>query len=308
MKMKRKIIPIILALALLLSGCSSLEAISKNIVDEKWNDLVYSSSSYDSYEKFNEVYDVGDYNGSPFAIINDNIPQFEDTSYTESFEVYGKLDSLGRCTTCVANIGTDIMPTEERGYIGDVKPTGWQKEKYDCVSGKYLYNRCHLIGYQLSAENANERNLITGTRYLNVEGMLPFENMVADYVSETNNHVLYRVTPIFYEDELVARGVQMEAYSIEDNGEGVEFNIYCYNAQPDIEINYSDGTSKYVGEETSQDNQGKQSYIININTKKFHKAGCSSLNNTKDANKKAYKGYRDNLIKNGYSPCSLCNP
>ena len=154
------------------------------------------------------------------------------------------MDKLGRCGVAFANIGTDTMPTEERGKIGQIKPSGWHTVKYDCVDGKYLYNRCHLIGYQLTAENANEKNLITGTIYMNVEGMLPFENKVANYIKETGNHVLYRVTPIFKENNLLANGVQIEAESVEDKGKGILFNVYVYNSQPKIEINYSTGESK----------------------------------------------------------------
>ena len=168
---------------------------------------------------------------------------------TKSFEKYSELDELGRCGIAFANIGTDTMPTEERGAIGQIKPTGWQMAKYDCIDGKYLYNRCHLIGYQLTAENANEKNLITGTRYMNVEGMLPFEDEVADYIEKTKNHVLYRVTPIFEENNLVASGVQMEAKSVEDNGKGILFNVYVYNNQPDIEIDYLTGKSKLISKE-----------------------------------------------------------
>ena len=168
------------------------------------------------------------YQGKAWIELNNNVPLFtkKDCS-TKSFETYGELDSLGRCTTAYANVGQDLMPTKERENISQVKPTGWQKSEYDGIDGKYLYNRCHLIGYQLTAENANEKNLITGTRYLNVTGMLPFENMVADYVNETKGHVLYRVTPVFYQDELVARGVKMEGWSVEDNGESVCFNVVC---------------------------------------------------------------------------------
>lgn len=187
---------------------------------------------------------IPEYSGNPYIIVNDNIPFFTDGDITTtSFENYGELDSLGRCTVAYANVGKDIMPTEKRGSIGSVKPTGWQTAKYDCVDGKYLYNRCHLIGYQLTAENANKNNLITGTRYLNVDGMLPFENMVADYIKETDNHVLYRVTPLFEGDNLVASGVLMEAKSVEDNGEGILFNVYCYNVQPGIVIDYATGDS-----------------------------------------------------------------
>lgn len=185
------------------------------------------------------------YSGEAYVELNDNVPSFSKKDMTtKAFEKYSELDDLDRCGAAYANVCTETMPTEERGAIGMVKPTGWQTVKYDNVDGKYLYNRCHLIGYQLTAENANEKNLITGTRYLNIEGMLPFENMVADYIDETDNHVLYRVTPIFRGDNLLASGVQMEAYSVEDKGKGVSFNVYCYNVQPGIEINYSDGTSR----------------------------------------------------------------
>lgn len=189
--------------------------------------------------------DVPSYSGSAYTIINDNIPYYNETDLTiTSFEYYSDLDELGRCRAAYACIGKDIMPTEERGSIGNVKPTGWHTIKYDNIDGKYLYNRCHLIGYQLSGENVNEKNLITGTRYLNVEDMLPFENMTADYVNETENHVLYRVTPIFDDDNLLATGVLMEGYSVEDNGDGICFNVFCYNVQPDITINYINGESK----------------------------------------------------------------
>jgi DNA-entry nuclease len=178
-------------------------------------------------------------------VVNDNVPFFTEGEMTEeSFEDYSELDELGRCGTAYANVGQDIMPTEKRGSIGSVKPTGWHTVKYDIVDGKYLYNRCHLIGYQLTGENANERNLITGTRYLNVEGMLPFENLVDDYVDETNNHVLYRVTPVFVDDELVARGVLMEGYSVEDDGEGVCYCVYVFNVQPGVTIDYATGESE----------------------------------------------------------------
>ena len=185
------------------------------------------------------------YSGEAYVELNDNVPSFSKKDMTsKSFEKYSELDDLGRCGVAYANVCSETMPTEERGNIGMIKPSGWQTVKYDNVDGKYPYNRCHLIGYQLTAENANEKNLITGTRYLNIEGMLLFENMVADYIDETDNHVLYRVTPIFRGDNLLASGVQMEAYSVEDKGKGVSFNVYCYNVQPGIEINYSDGTSR----------------------------------------------------------------
>lgn len=186
-----------------------------------------------------------DYSGEAYVELNDNVPDFSKKDMTsKAFEKYSELDDLGRCGVAYANVCRETMPTEERGNIGMIKPSGWQTVKYDNVDGKYLYNRCHLIGYQLTAENANEKNLITGTRYLNIEGMLPFENMVADYIDETDNHVLYRVTPIFKGDNLLASGVQMEAYSVEDKGKGVSFNVYCYNVQPGVTIDYTNGDSK----------------------------------------------------------------
>ena len=189
------------------------------------------------------------YFGDAYVEINGNVPYFTDSELsTTSYEYYSELDSLGRCGVCVANIGTDIMPTEERGEIGHIKPTGWHTVKYsEIIEGNYLYNRCHLIGFQLAGENDNEKNLITGTRYLNMNGMLPLENMVADYVTETGNHVLYRVTPIYEGDNLVADGVLIEAESVEDNGTGILFNVFCYNIQPGITIDYATGDSTEDG-------------------------------------------------------------
>lgn len=187
---------------------------------------------------------IPEFSGEPYVIINNNVPDFDEDDYTtEPFETYSELDDFGRCGTAYANICQELMPTKEREDISDVEPTGWIQEEYD---GEYLYNRCHLIGHQLAGEDANDKNLITGTRYLNVEGMLPFENDIADYVEETDNHVLYRVTPIFDESDLVASGVQMEAYSVEDSGAGIQFNIYCYNVQPNVSIDYATGESQYI--------------------------------------------------------------
>ncbi|MGN0316957.1 MAG: DNA/RNA non-specific endonuclease [Lachnospira sp.] len=185
------------------------------------------------------------YSGKPYVLVNNNQPFFlEEDLTSDSYETYADLDEKERCGICVASIGSDLMPTEDRGSIGAVKPTGWHTVKYDNVDGKYLYNRCHLIGYQLTAENANKKNLITGTRYLNVNGMLPFENLVADYIKETNNHVLYRVTPVFEKDNLLASGVLIEGMSVEDDGEGILFNVFCYNVQPGIKIDYATGSSE----------------------------------------------------------------
>lgn len=192
-----------------------------------------------------DLSEIPDFNGTAYVEINGNVPYFtEEDMTTDAYETYAPMDALGRCGVAFSCIGKELMPTEDRGSIGQVKPSGWQTVKYDFVDGKYLYNRCHLIGFQLTGENANRENLITGTRYLNVEGMLPFENMVADYIKETGNHVMYRVTPIFEGDELVARGVLMEGKSVEDNGDGILFCVYVYNNQPGVEIDYLTGKSK----------------------------------------------------------------
>ena len=252
-----------------------------------------------------------DYAGAAYAVIDGNIPSFDESELTtEPFETYSELDALGRCGTAYANICPELMPTEERSSIGQVKPSGWQTVRYDgVVDGNYLYNRCHLIGYQLAGENANEQNLITGTRYMNVEGMLPFENLVADYVEETGNHVLYRVTPDFEGMELVARGVQMEALSVEDNGEGVCFNVYVYNVQPGVVIDYATGESWLEGEEPNEGGEaGGFTYIINTSSGKFHDPGCSGVSSMSEKNKETYTGSREDLIAMGYEPCGQCQP
>lgn len=279
------------------------------------------------------------YSGTPYTEVNGNQPYFtEEELTTQSFETYSELDSLGRCGVAYANVGQDLMPTEPRGEIGAVKPTGWHLVKYDNVDGKYLYNRCHLIAYMLAAENANPQNLITGTRYLNVQGMLPFETKVCDYVKNTGNHVLYRVTPIFDGDNLLVDGVLMEAYSVEDAGEGICFCVFAYNVQPGIGIDYATGdnwaegsgtyqsTVASVAEETPapqpetdtavqitpessapQESQGI-TYVLNTNTKKFHYPTCSSVNDMKEKNKQIYTGSREEVINMGYVPCKRCNP
>ena len=259
------------------------------------------------------VSEIAPYSGRPYAEINNNIACFDESDKKEySFEIYGDQDYLGRCTQAFANLCTDTMPTEERGSIGSVKPSGWQSIKYEFIDGKYLYNRCHLIGYQLSAENANRKNLITGTRYLNTTGMLPFENMVADYIKETGNHVLYRVTPVFEGKNLVASGVHMEAFSVEDNGEGINFNVYCYNVQPGVVINYADGTSSESGEYVS-DSEGsgvstKGKYVLNTNSKKFHLPNCTAALRISESNRQETNDDREALIDKGYSPCGICKP
>lgn len=279
------------------------------------------------------------YSGTPYTEVNGNQPYFtEEELTTQSFETYSELDSLGRCGIAYANVGQDLMPTEPRGEIGAVKPTGWHLVKYDNVDGKYLYNRCHLIAYMLAAENANPQNLITGTRYLNVQGMLPFETKVCDYVKNTGNHVLYRVTPIFDGDNLLVDGVLMEAYSVEDAGEGICFCVFAYNVQPGIGIDYATGdnwaessgtyqstaapaavetpapqpetdTTVQITPESSapQESQGI-TYVLNTNTKKFHYPTCSSVDDMKEKNKQIYTGSREEVINMGYAPCKRCNP
>ncbi len=255
---------------------------------------------------------IPEFSTEPYVALNGNIPEFEDElKTTESFESYAPLDHLGRCGTAFACIGKDLMPTEDRGSIGQVKPSGWQTIKYDFVDGKYLYNRCHLIGFQLTGENANEENLITGTRYMNVQGMLPFENMVADYIKETNNHVLYRVTPIFEGNNLVASAVQMEALSVEDDGEGICFNVYVYNNQPGVQINYATGESSEAPVESSSpstDSGAASAYVLNTNSMKFHFPSCDSVEKISDDNRQDYTGDRQMLLNQGYSPCGNCHP
>ena len=264
-------------------------------------DVVYSES----------VQNVPAFAGEPYVVINNNQPEFtaEDLT-TDSYEYYSPLDSIGRCGYTMACVGYDLMPTEERESISSVKPTGWVQREYDHVDGKSLYNRCHLIGFQLTGENANERNLVTGTRYCNVQGMLPFENMVADYVKETRNHVMYRVTPIFDGTDLVARGIQMEAWSVEDKGDGVCFNVYVYNNQPGVTIDYATGANWPENEMPTESASGDASgsYILNISSMKFHDGDCSQGQSIKENNKEIYTGDRDTLIRQGYTPSGCCNP
>lgn len=256
------------------------------------------------------------YSGSAYTVINGNQPNFSASELTTvGYEKYANLDSLGRCGVALASCGKEIMPTddEERGSISSIKPTGWVQAKYDGISGGYLWNRCHLIGWQLSAENANKQNLITGTRYMNIEGMLPFENMVADFIHETGNHVAYRITPIFEGNNLVCSGVQMEAYSIEDAGDGICFNVYCYNVQPGISINYATGDSSgpssstttitpSIEQDNTNDNQaasGDMVWIPNSGSKYHSRSGCSNMKNPRQVTKQEAEN-------EGYEPCKKC--
>lgn len=281
--------------------------------------------------------DLPTYDGNPYVYVNGGEPVFtaEERAAEAGTEHYGDLDDLGRCTSAFAVVGIETMPTEERGSIGSVKPTGWQIAKYDFVDGKYLYNRCHLLGFQLTGENANTSNLITGTRYLNIDGMLPFENAVADYVHATGNHVLMRVTPIFEGSNLVARGVHMAAESVEDEGDGVSFNVFCYNVQPGVVIDYATGDNVLADDATplpqvsgaaseqgstsesgkgseknaaASESKGTAEYVLNTNSKKFHVPSCSSVDQMSAKNRKDVEDTRENIVGQGYDPCKRCNP
>lgn len=295
-RMKKVILTGVISVSILLSSCSF-----RHLFMEETNYQVEIQGTGNDF-----LEEIPEYTGLPYVEINYNDPDFTEKELThQSYEKYSQLDELGRCQTAIASIGLDLMPEEERKSISEIKPSGWQSIRYENVEGENLYNRCHLIGFQLTGENANEQNLITGTRYMNVEGMLPFENMVADYVKETGNHVLYQVTPIYEGENLVASGVHMKAQSVEDQGKGISFNVYCYNVQPGIEIDYKTGESKKVEDVKKQK---EQVYILNTNTKKFHQISCSSVDTIQKDNRKEFKGNREEVISQGYDPCGVCHP
>lgn len=329
----RKFLICLLTATYLLSGCSNHSITGPGMPTDKTSQFheaiervaeslatAESSQSQERISTFttwNGQETVPVYSGEPYTELNGNIPYFTDREKTEDvFEHYSDLDTLGRCGTAYANICKELMPTEKRGEIGMIKPTGWHTVRYDdIISDKYLYNRCHLIGFQLAGENVNEKNLVTGTRYMNVDGMLPFENMIADYVKETDNHVLYRVTPIFVGDNLVCRGVEMEAYSVEDNGEGTSFHVFVYNIQPGIEIDYATGDSWVANsmadivDDTEEHAQYATTlYVINAKTRKFHFPDCDSVGKISKQNKKERETDRAELIAEGYTPCGSCKP
>mgnify|MGYP002797887317 CR=1 FL=1 len=318
MKLKlSKLLPTLLLCIGMLTGCGtddSLQFVELSLTTQQTEQIPSGSVEVgDSQQCFFDLSQIPEYAGDAYVTVNGNIPFFTHNESTgQSFETYSPLDELGRCGTAFACVGQDLMPTEERGSIGQIKPRGWHLVKYDCVDGKYLYNRCHLIGYQLTAENANEQNLITGTRYLNVVGMLPFENQVADYVQQTGNHVLYRVTPVFEEENLLASGVLMEGYSVEDNGAGIRFCVYVYNVQPGVQIDYATGESTLVGEATTEPSEpvstNEPDYVLNNNTRKFHRPSCSSVEDMKPSNREDYSGSRESLMEQGYVPCKRCAP
>jgi DNA-entry nuclease len=257
------------------------------------------------------VQNIPEFSGRPYVVINNNQPEFTEDDYTtESYEYYAPLDKFDRCILAMACVGYDLMPTDERGSISSVKPSGWVQAQYDVVDGKNLYNRCHMIGFQLTGENANEKNLITGTRYMNVEGMLPFENMIADYVKETRNHVLYRVTPVYDGTNLVARGVQLEALSMEDNGDGICFNVYVYNNQPGVVIDYATGESRLAEapEDPNEAPPAEGSYVLNTTSMKFHVDTCTQADGISEKNRDTFTGARQELLDQGYVPAGCCDP
>ncbi len=308
-KKKISVICIILVLVIaIISSCFSQKPDSNAPTNNEQNTQAPLSENAITLDN------IPEYSGEPYIAIYDNLPLFSKDDYTTTaFEEYRALDNLGRCGVTFACVGVEIMPTEKRGDIGQVKPSGWVTSKYDFVDGRYLYNRCHLIGYQLTGENANTSNLITGTRYMNTQGMLPFENMIADYVKETENHVLYRVTPIFEGDNLVASGVQMEAWSVEDDGDGICFNVYCYNVQPGVVIDYATGKNHL--DETANDEEGtadfrvdkNAEYVLNISSKKIHSSECSGAKNMSAKNRQVVKGNKlQSYVNNGYELCGSC--
>lgn len=295
-----RILILLLAGALLCSGCAGTAGTQDAELSPSGS---LSVSGTPAEENPSAVW-----NGQPYTAVNGNVPGFSEKDLTAaSFESYSELDSLGRCGTAFACLGQDLMPRGERGDISGIHPTGWHSVQYDFIDGKNLYNRCHLIGWQLSGEDANRKNLITGTRYMNVEGMLPFENMVADYIKETGCHVLYRVTPVFQGSNLVADGVLMEAMSVEDQGESISFCVFVPNVQPGVAIDYSDGSSRPADSQSSPENE-EAIYIINTNTRRFHLPSCSSVREMKESNRENFTGSREELIEEGYIPCGKCRP
>ena len=295
-----RILILLLAGALLCSGCAGTAGTQDAELSPSGS---LSVSGTPAEENPSAVW-----NGQPYAAVNGNVPGFSEKDLTAaSFESYSELDSLGRCGTAFACLGQDLMPRGERGDISGIHPTGWHSVQYDFIDGKNLYNRCHLIGWQLSGEDANRKNLITGTRYMNVEGMLPFENMVADYIKETGCHVLYRVTPVFQGSNLVADGVLMEAMSVEDQGDAISFCVFVPNVQPGVAIDYSDGSSRPADSQSSPENE-EAIYIVNTNTRRFHLPSCSSVREMKESNRENFTGSREELIEEGYIPCGKCRP
>ena len=310
-KLTQTLALLVLTLSLLLGGCAQPAPGPSGSQSGSTSTASETAASLD---------DIPAFSGEPYVVIDDNQPSFTASELTtSSFESYAPLDSLGRCGVAYACISTDLMPAdgEKRGSISDVKPSGWITAKYDFVDGKYLYNRCHLIGWQLTAENANRSNLITGTRYMNTQGMLPFENWIDNCV-DAGGRVLLRVEPVFADDELVARGVHMEALSLDDGGASVSFNVFCYNVQPGVGIDYATGDSwreqdaeanaEPAGTAAQSSDEQARSYVLNTNTRKFHLPRCRSVSRMKARNKQEVTMTRSEVMTQGYEPCAQCNP
>ena len=335
--MKKTLITILIILTgvvLILAVSGTADDVIRHVIGEPLDKGKTWMMIYDSSDLIDSV---PEWEGIPFAYINENMPEFTDDEIWErAQESLNYLDDLGRVGTAMACVGQEIMPEESRSQISSIKPTGWHSSRYDFIENNSLYNRCHLIGHQLTGDDAIDRNLMTGTRYMNIEGMLPFENAIAKYVRETENHVMYRVTPAFYGQELVARGVHLEAISVEDKGEGVSFNVYCYNLQPGVEIDYATGDNhrseddswlnEYLAgdlcarpvtcgrvdpeeiEKLKTDQSEPELYILNTNTGKFHHPDCESVTGMSEHNKHEQMTSREDLLIRGFEPCGNCKP
>ncbi len=331
--MNRKLIIVIVILAFLLAA--SLIVISC-LLSSTSNRAVISPQSHTPQSPFIQATSIAEsqtaevdvakepvfivpiYNGEEIIILDEDRCLFDADFMIEEYLHFSDLDSLGRCGPAEACIGVSLLATESRGPIGMIKPSGWHTIRYEFIDGNYLYNRCHLIAYQLSGVNSDERNLITGTRYLNMEGMLPLENRVYNYIISTGNHVFYRVTPRFSENDLLAKGVEIEAYSIEDNGEGLNFHVFCFNVQPGVTIDYHTGesyASDSITRSIDSDNDDSVytpsdgvTFVLNTNTKRFHLVTCQSVYEMKSKNRKEFFGTREELLDQGYVPCGRCNP
>ena len=307
-KTYKGILGVVLVCCLGLCGCQKNADDNTNVSNGPMEEQTTESISESSMD---ETLSVSSYEGRPYVEVHGNHSGFADEEIEKakrSYEVYSDLDSLGRVGVAEASLSVDTMPNqgEKRGSIGMVKPSGWVTAKYDFVDGNYLYNRCHLIGWQLGAENANEKNLMTGTRSFNVDGMLPFENMVGDYIRETENHVLYRVTPIFKEDSLVADGVQMQACSVEDSCQSIDFNVFVYNVQDGVTIDYSTGINHATSQVQETQGEIKEDFVVNAKSKKIHKKGCKNVEKMSPANRNDISTTLEDLLAKGYTTSGCC--
>lgn len=312
--MKKSLSVILLVLLFSLVGCTTNET---NVVDNNLNTTIEletdTTEETTETEKIEYITDeIPEYSGTKIIELNNNVPNFNVSDADTEFETYSELDELGRCGVAYANITINTMPTEERGEIGHIKPSGWHTVKYNgVVDGNYLYNRCHLIAFCLAGENDNKLNLVTGTRSFNVDSMYYYEEMVLNYMKENpNNRVLYRVTPIYVGDELVCRGVQMEGLSIEDDT--ICFNVFCYNVQDGVIIDYATGESRLENEMVEEHTSTETSYvgdgtiyIINTDTMKIHTENCRYADSD---NTETFNGSIDYLLDNGYVKCKVCEP